>query len=181
MSRVGRKTIVLPKGVQVTTAERVVRVKGPKGELAMALVPGVELEQSDAEIKVVLRREDRNASAMYGLTRAMLANLVKGVSEGFSRTLEIQGTGYRAATDGKKLTLQLGFSHPIEYPVPAGIQITVETPVKVTVKGADKALVGQVAANIRGFRPPEPYKGKGVRYEGEVVRRKAGKSAGGTA
>jgi large subunit ribosomal protein L6 len=178
MSRVGKKAVVLPKGVEVTTADRVVRVKGPKGELTMNLEPGVEIQRAASEVQVVLQREDRNASAVYGLTRALLANLVKGVSEGFQRSLEIQGTGYRAALDGKHLVLQLGFSHPIQYPVPAGIQITVENPTKVTVRGADKALVGQVAANIRGFRPPEPYKGKGVRYEGEVVRRKAGKSAG---
>jgi large subunit ribosomal protein L6 len=178
MSRVGKKLVVLPKGVEVTTSARVVHVKGPKGELTMNLEPGVELNRSDSEIQVVLQREDRNASAVFGLTRALLANLVKGVSEGFQRSLEIQGTGYRAALDGKTLVMQLGFSHPIQFPVPEGIQITVDTPTKVTVRGADKALVGQVAANIRGFRPPEPYKGKGVRYEGEVVRRKAGKSAG---
>jgi large subunit ribosomal protein L6 len=178
MSRVGKKLVVLPKGVEVTMSARVVHVKGPKGELTMNLEPGVELDRSDSEIQVVLKREDRNASAVFGLTRALLANLVKGVSEGFQRSLEIQGTGYRAALDGKNLVLQLGYSHPIQFPVPAGIQITVDTPTKVTVRGADKALVGQVAADIRGFRPPEPYKGKGVRYEGEIVRRKAGKSAG---
>jgi len=179
MSRVGRKTIVLPKGVEVAAADRSVRVKGPKGELAMRLEPGVELQMDNGQVTVLLQREDRNASAVFGLTRALLANLVQGVSEGFHRTLEIQGTGYRAALEGgKKLVLQLGYSHPVEYPVPDGVQITVETPTKLTVRGADKAQVGQVAADIRGFRPPEPYKGKGVRYEGEVIKRKAGKSAG---
>ena len=179
MSRVGRKTIVLPKGVEVAAADRSVRVKGPKGELAMRLEPGVELQMDNGQVTVLLQREDRNASAVFGLTRALLANLVKGVSEGFHRTLEIQGTGYRAALEGgKKLVLQLGYSHPVEYPVPDGVQITVDTPTKLTVRGADKAQVGQVAADIRGFRPPEPYKGKGVRYEGEVIKRKAGKSAG---
>jgi large subunit ribosomal protein L6 len=179
MSRVGRKTIVLPKGVEVAAADRTVRVKGPKGELVMRLEPGVELQMEDGQVSVLLQREDRNASAVFGLTRALLANLVKGVSEGFHRTLEIQGTGYRAALEGgKKLVLQLGYSHPVEYPVPEGVQITVDTPTKLTVRGADKAQVGQVAADIRGFRPPEPYKGKGVRYEGEVIKRKAGKSAG---
>jgi large subunit ribosomal protein L6 len=179
MSRVGRKTIVLPKGVELAAADRTVRVKGPKGELAMHLEPGVELQMEDGQVTVLLQREDRNASAVFGLTRALLANLVKGVSEGFHRTLEIQGTGYRAALEGgKKLVLQLGYSHPVEYPVPDGVQITVDTPTKLTVRGADKAQVGQVAADIRGFRPPEPYKGKGVRYEGEVIKRKAGKSAG---
>jgi large subunit ribosomal protein L6 len=179
MSRVGRKTIVLPQGVEVAEAGREVRVTGPKGELTMRLEPGVELQKENGEVTVLLQREDRNASAVFGLTRALLANLVKGVSEGFSRSLEIQGTGYRAALDGgKKLVLQLGYSHPVEYAVPEGVQITVDTPTKLTVRGADKAQVGQVAADIRGFRPPEPYKGKGVRYEGEVVKRKAGKSAG---
>jgi large subunit ribosomal protein L6 len=179
MSRVGRKTIVLPKGVEVAAADRSVRVKGPKGELAMRLEPGVELQMENGQVTVLLQREDRNASAVFGLTRALLANLVQGVSEGFHRTLEIQGTGYRAALEGgKKLVLQLGYSHPVEYPVPDGVQITVDTPTKLTVRGADKAQVGQVAADIRGFRPPEPYKGKGVRYEGEVIKRKAGKSAG---
>ena len=179
MSRVGRKTIVLPKGVEVAAADRTVRVKGPKGELAMRLEPGVELQMDNGQVTVLLQREDRNASAVFGLTRALLANLVQGVSEGFHRTLEIQGTGYRAALEGgKKLVLQLGYSHPVEYPVPDGVQITVDTPTKLTVRGADKAQVGQVAADIRGFRPPEPYKGKGVRYEGEVIKRKAGKSAG---
>jgi large subunit ribosomal protein L6 len=179
MSRVGRKTIVLPKGVEVAEADRVVRVKGPKGELAMRLERGVELQREGGEVTVLLQREDRNASAVFGLTRALLANLVKGVSEGFSRSLEIQGTGYKAALEGgKKLVLQLGYSHPVEYAVPEGVQITVDSPTKLTVRGADKAQVGQVAADIRGFRPPEPYKGKGVRYEGEVVKRKAGKSAG---
>jgi large subunit ribosomal protein L6 len=178
MSRVGRKTVVVPKGVQVVQQNGTVTVKGPKGELAMRLEPGVALQATDTEVNVLLQREDRNASAIYGLTRALLANLVKGVSEGFSRSLEIQGTGYRAAMDGKKLVLQLGYSHPVEFPVPEGVQITVDSPTKLTVRGADKAQVGQVAANIRGFRPPEPYKGKGVRYEGETIKRKAGKSAG---
>ena len=179
MSRVGRKTIGLPQGVEVAEADRVVRVKGPKGELSMRLEPGVELQMENGQVTVLLQREDRNASAVFGLTRALLANLVQGVSEGFHRTLEIQGTGYRAALEGgKKLVLQLGYSHPVEYPVPDGVQITVDTPTKLTVRGADKAQVGQVAADIRGFRPPEPYKGKGVRYEGEVIKRKAGKSAG---
>jgi large subunit ribosomal protein L6 len=178
MSRIGRQPVAIPKGVQVTAQNGSVKVKGPKGELAMALVPGVSLAVSESECVVKLERDDRNASAVYGLTRALLANLVKGVGEGFSKSLEIQGTGYRAALDGKKLVLQLGYSHPVEYPVPDGVNIKVDTPTKLTVSGADKQQVGQVAAHIRGFRPPEPYKGKGVRYEGEYIKRKAGKSAG---
>jgi large subunit ribosomal protein L6 len=178
MSRVGKKPIPIPNGVQVQQQGRSVEVRGPKGSITMPLVPGVEVTQEGSTLQVVLQREDRQGSALFGLTRALLANNVKGVSEGFSRALEIQGTGYRAVLDGKKLVLQLGFSHPIEFPVPEGIQITVESPTKLTVRGADKGRVGQVAADIRSFRPPEPYKGKGIRYEGETVRRKAGKSAG---
>ena len=178
MSRVGKQPIPIPNGVQVQQQGRSVEVKGPKGAITMALVDGVQVVQEGSTLQVVLEREDKSANAMFGLTRALLANNVKGVSEGFSRSLEIQGTGYRAALDGKKLVLQLGYSHPIEFPVPDGIQITVESPTKLTVRGADKGRVGQVAADIRAYRPPEPYKGKGIRYEGEVIKRKAGKSAG---
>jgi large subunit ribosomal protein L6 len=178
MSRIGRQPVVIPKGVQVTTQDGSVKVKGPKGELSMALVSGVSLAVTETEAVVKLERDDRNASAVYGLTRAILANLVHGVGQGFQKSLEIQGTGYRAALSGKNLVLQLGYSHPVEYPVPDGVQIKVDSPTKLTVSGADKQQVGQVAAHIRGFRPPEPYKGKGVRYEGEYIKRKAGKSAG---
>jgi large subunit ribosomal protein L6 len=178
MSRIGRQPVAIPKGVQVTAQDGSVKVKGPKGELVMSLVSGVSLAVNESEAVVKLERDDRNASAVYGLTRAILANLVKGVGQGFQKSLEIQGTGYRAALEGKKLVLQLGYSHPVEYPVPDGVQIKVDTPTKLTVSGADKQQVGQVAAHIRGFRPPEPYKGKGVRYEGEYIKRKAGKSAG---
>jgi len=178
MSRIGRQPVAIPKGVQVTAENGSLKVKGPKGELAMALEPGVSVALSETEAVVKLERDDRNANAIYGLTRAMLANLVKGVGDGFSKSLDIQGTGYRVALDGKKLVLQLGYSHPVEYPVPDGVSIKVDTPTKLTVSGADKQQVGQVAAHIRGFRPPEPYKGKGVRYEGEYIKRKAGKSAG---
>jgi len=178
MSRIGRQPVAIPKGLQVTAQNGSLKVKGPKGELAMALEPGVSVALSETEAVLKLERDDRNANAIYGLTRAMLANLVKGVGDGFSKSLEIQGTGYRVALDGKKLVLQLGYSHPVEYPVPDGVSIKVDTPTKLTVSGADKQQVGQVAAHIRGFRPPEPYKGKGVRYEGEYIKRKAGKSAG---
>jgi large subunit ribosomal protein L6 len=170
--------VAIPKGVQVTPQSGSVKVKGPKGELSMALVNGVSLAVTETEAVVKLERDDKQANAVYGLTRAMLANLVHGVGQGFSKSLEIQGTGYRAALDGKKLVLQLGYSHPVEFPVPEGVQIKVDSPTKLTVSGADKQQVGQVAAHIRGFRPPEPYKGKGVRYEGEYIKRKAGKSAG---
>ena len=177
MSRIGKQPIPLPSGVKITRDGDQVKVKGPKGELSMKLQPGIALAEEDSVLSLKLERTDRQGSAMYGLSRALIANMVKGVSEGFSRTLEIQGTGYRANMKGKALELLLGFSHPIEFAVPKGIEIAVETPTRVVVKGIDKQPVGQVAADIRGFRPPEPYKGKGVRYEGEHVRRKAGKSA----
>jgi large subunit ribosomal protein L6 len=177
MSRVGKQPIPIPSGVKVTRDGGQITVKGPKGELSMQLQPGIAVMEEDSVLTLKQERTDREGPAMYGLSRALLANMVKGVSEGFSRTLEIQGTGYRATMKGKSLELLLGFSHPIEFAVPKGIEITVESPTKVVVKGIDKQQVGQVAAVIRGFRPPEPYKGKGVRYEGEHVRRKAGKSA----
>jgi large subunit ribosomal protein L6 len=177
MSRIGKQPIPLPSGVSVTWEADQVKVKGPKGELSLRLQPGIALVEEDSILALKLERTDRAGSAMYGLSRALLANMVKGVSEGFSRTLEIQGTGYRANMKGETLELLLGFSHLIEFAVPKGIEIAVETPTRVVVKGIDKQQVGQVAADIRGFRPPEPYKGKGVRYEGEHVRRKAGKSA----
>jgi large subunit ribosomal protein L6 len=178
MSRIGKKPISVPSGVTVAIQDRMVTVKGPKGELKHELSTGVALEHSDSELKVVLQRDDRQAPALHGMHRAILANCVKGVSEGFTRALEIQGTGYRAAMEGKKLVLQLGFSHPIHFAVPDGVEIKVENPTRVVISGADKQIVGQVAADVREFRPPEPYKGKGIRYEGEMVRRKAGKSAG---
>jgi large subunit ribosomal protein L6 len=177
MSRVGKQPIPVPSGVKVTREGDNIKVKGPKGELSMNLQPGIAMAEEDSTLVLRQERTDRQGPAMYGLSRALLANMVKGVSDGFSRTLEIQGTGYRAVMKGKNLELQLGFSHPIEYAVPEGVEITVESPTRVVVKGVDKQQVGQVAAEIRGFRPPEPYKGKGVRYEGEHVRRKAGKSA----
>ena len=179
MSRIGKKPISVPKGVTVALVERTITVKGPKGELTHELSEGVALEQTEAELQLTLQRQDRRASALHGMHRAILANHVKGVSEGFTRVLEITGTGYRAAMEGtKKLVLQLGFSHPINFEVPEGVQIKVETPTRIVITGADKQSVGQVAADVREFRPPEPYKGKGIRYEGEIIRRKAGKSAG---
>lgn len=177
MSRIGKQPIPIPSGVNVVRDGNQIKVKGPKGELSMRLLPGIALEEGDSALALKLERGDREGPAMYGLSRALLANMVKGVSEGFSRTLEIQGTGYRANMKGKTLELLLGFSHPIEFAVPEGIEIAVESPTRLVVKGIDKQRVGQVAADIRGFRPPEPYKGKGVRYEGEHIRRKAGKSA----
>ncbi len=175
MSRVGKKAIPLPSSVKLTQEAGVVTVEGPKGKLTHTLNEGVSVDVADGTATVVLAGDN---GAMHGMTRALIANMVKGVTEEYVRNLEIVGMGYRAAVNGGRLELQLGYSHPITMTPPAGITITSETPVKISVRGIDKQLVGQVAANIRQYRKPEPYKGKGIRYEGEQVRRKAGKSAG---
>jgi large subunit ribosomal protein L6 len=177
MSRVGSKIIPIPQGVELKLDGRRISAKGPKGELFCDLLAGIEVDIAEGQAAVRQTSTEKTARAMHGLSRALINNLVEGVSQGFSKTLEIQGTGYRAQVKGDKLVLNLGFSNPIEYQVREGIQTAVEGN-KITVTGIDKAMVGQVAAEIRKFRPPEPYKGKGVRYVGEYVRRKAGKSAG---
>ena len=178
-SRVGKMPIKIPSGVAVNRDAHAIHVKGPKGELKFTLAHGVDVKLEPDEILVAQVGGGKQALALHGTTRALLANMVLGVTQGFSKALEIQGTGYRAQMSGKKLTLQLGYSHPIEFDPPAGISIQLDSPTKLAVHGFNKELVGQVAANIRGFRPPEPYKGKGIRYAGEYVRRKAGKAAGG--
>ena len=180
MSRVGKKLIEIPSGVTLETQGKQVTVKGPKGQLAMTLAPCIALTQEGSTATVVIEEPgtDRSHGAIHGTMRANLANMIKGVHEGFKKTLEIVGTGYRANMDGKKLVLQLGYSHPVVFPAPEGITLAAETQTKVSITGIDRALVGQVAANIREKRPPEPYKGKGIKYEGERIRRKAGKSAG---
>jgi large subunit ribosomal protein L6 len=172
----GKRPVAIPAGVTVTVDGDVVRVKGPKFELSHPVLTGTSVKVEGAEVKVSAEKLTRNPA--FGTMRAHVANMVDGVTKGFSKTLEIVGTGYRAQMDGQKLVLQLGFSHPVEYLPPASITIKVENPTRLTVSGPDKCLVGQVAANIRGYRPPEPYKGKGVKYEGEYIRRKAGKAAG---
>ena len=176
MSRMGKRPVAIPAGVTVTVSDSTVKVKGPKHELSHAILPGTYVKVEGAEVQVSADQLTRNP--MFGTMRAHIANMVAGVTAGFSKTLEIVGTGYRAQMDGKKLVLQLGFSHPIEFTPPAGITIKVDNPTRLTISGPDKYEVGQVAAIIRGFRPPEPYKGKGVKYEGEYIRRKAGKAAG---
>ena len=176
MSRVGKLPVAIPGGVTVVVGEEQVSVKGPKGELTHPILLGTKVAVEGAEARVTAEKITRNPA--FGTMRAKLANMVTGVTTGFSKTLEIVGTGYRAQMDGKRLVLQLGFSHPIHFDAPEGIAIKVESPTRLTVSGADKCLVGQVAADIRGYRPPEPYKGKGVKYEGEYIRRKAGKAAG---
>jgi large subunit ribosomal protein L6 len=177
MSRVGRKPISIPKGVELKVSGRTVAVKGPKGELSREIREGLVVKIDNGIAVIEQTDSGKMAGALHGLTRALIQNMVEGVSQGFTKSLEIHGTGYRAAVQGQKLTLNLGHSHPIEYPLPTGIQAAVNQNL-IVLTGADKELLGQVSAEIRRFRPPEPYKGKGVRYLNEHVRRKAGKSAG---
>jgi large subunit ribosomal protein L6 len=175
MSRIGKKPVPLPKGVIATVDGKLVKVKGPKGELSVKLVPQVDAKIGDDGITVSPNMDMDQARQMWGLSRTLVNNLVVGVTEGFQQKLEINGVGYRAAVQGKNLNLQLGFSHDVAYPIPAGITITAEKPTQLTVAGIDKQLVGQVAAEIRNYRRPEPYKGKGVKYAEEHIRRKEGK------
>ncbi len=177
MSRIGRKPIPLPKGVSVALEGNQVTIKGPKGELKRTLHPEITVTQADNTLNVTRPSDERQHRALHGLTRALLNNMVVGVSAGFRRTLEIEGVGYRAEMAGSNLVLYLGFSHSIAVEPPPGIKFSVEERGRfVVIDGIDKEAVGQIAANIRKLRPPEPYKGKGVRYQGEVIRRKAGKA-----
>ena len=176
MSRVGKLPITIPSGVDVKVDGQHVTVKGPKGTLEREVTPVLTVVTEDGQLKVERPNEEKRSCELHGLTRTLINNMVLGVTEGYTRNLEIQGVGYRAQLVGKKLQLNLGYSHPIEIDPPTGIAFEVETPTKVAVTGIDKQLVGQIAAQVRATRKPEPYKGKGVRYEGEVVRRKAGKA-----
>ena len=179
MSRIGKLPIPVPDGVEVTIDGLDVTVKGPKGELSRTLPEGVELSRDDDGAVIVTRLGDsRDERSRHGLVRALVANMVHGVSDGYARVLELVGVGYRAAPKGSDLELQVGYSHPVLIQAPDGINFEVPQPTRVVVSGIDKELVGQIAANIRKVRPPEPYKGKGIKYEGEQVRRKAGKAAG---
>lgn len=175
MSRVAKQPVEMPSGVEITIADGKVTAKGPKGALELAVNPLVEVKQDGKVLTIVPARESKQAWAMAGTTRALLNNMVTGVSQGFERKLELVGVGYRAQAQGNTLNLTLGFSHPINYPVPEGITIETPSQTEVVVKGADKQRVGQVAAEIRAFRPPEPYKGKGVKYADEVIVRKEAK------
>ncbi|HEV3472725.1 MAG TPA: 50S ribosomal protein L6 [Actinomycetota bacterium] len=177
MSRVGQAPIVIPEGVSVAITAGQIHVNGPKGELHRALPEDITVEQVDGEIRVTRDRETREVRALHGLVRSLINNMVLGVTQGFEKALEIQGVGYRVTKQGNDLELAVGFSHPVKKPAPAGIEYDVPSPTRIVVKGIDKELVGQVAAEIRSIRKPEPYKGKGIRYEGEYVRRKAGKAA----
>ena len=175
MSRVGKNPVTVPDGIDIQIADQLVRAKGKLGELSVTLPREVEISQEDNLIWVKPRTETKRARAMWGTSRAMVTNLVTGVSEGYSKTLEITGVGYRAAVQGKTLNMQLGYSHDVNYPIPEGIEIKCENQTTIEVSGADKQAVGQVAAEIRAFRKPEPYKGKGIRYRGEQILRKEGK------
>ncbi len=176
MSRVGKMPVTVPTGVQVTIEGRRVAVKGPKGELSRTFPERISFAMEDDRITVSRPDDSRESKALHGLSRALLHNMVVGVSEGYTKALEIQGVGYRAALKGSSIELQVGFSHPVTITPPEGVTFEVPEPTKITVSGVDKELVGQVAASIRMVRPPEPYKGKGIRYSGEYVRRKAGKA-----
>ena len=178
MSRVGRSPIPVPAGVEVRVENRRVTVTGPRGSLGHDLPPDIELQQDDGVLLVTRADDEREHRALHGLTRSLVNNMVVGVTDGFSKDLEIVGVGYRAIAQGpSRLELALGFSHPVVVEAPEGVTFEVPAPTRITVRGIDKEIVGQVAANIRKVRKPEPYKGKGVRYAGEVVQRKAGKAA----
>jgi large subunit ribosomal protein L6 len=176
MSRIGKKPVTVPKGVDLDLQGSTVAVKGPKGELRRTLHPEMKLTLDNGTLTVERPSEDKRHKALHGLTRTLVQNMVEGVSKGFTKTLEIQGVGYKAEAKPYGVNLIVGYSHPVKYEAPKGIKISVENNTTVKVEGADKEVVGQVAAELRSVRPPEPYKGKGIRYQGEQVRRKAGKT-----
>jgi large subunit ribosomal protein L6 len=178
VSRIGRKPISLPAGVKVTVDGNTVTVQGSKGTLVQTIPDDITVTQEDNQILVQRASDDKKQRAYHGLSRALIANMVEGVTNGFEKKLELVGVGYRAQMQGKKLVISIGFSHPVEVDAPEGIEFEVPAPTKITVKGIDKQLVGNTAAHIRAIRKPEPYKGKGIKYENEVIRRKAGKAGG---
>ena len=179
MSRIGKKEIPVPKGVEIRQEGNNVLVKGPKGTLSTAIIPGIDMSVEDNVVKFQRKDDEGKTRAFHGLMRALVANNVKGVSEGFKRELDIVGVGYRAEVKGREVVFQLGYSHPVRFSIPDGIEITVEPKSgHITITGIDKQKVGQVAAEIRSLREPDPYKGKGIKYSDEVIRRKAGKAAG---
>ncbi len=176
MSRIGRKPVTVPKGVTLQLQGHDVAVKGPRGELRRRLHPDMQIALDKDQFTVARPSEEKRHKALHGLTRTLVQNMVEGVSKGFTKTLEIQGVGYKAEAKPYGVNLIVGYSHPVKYEAPKGIKITVDNNTVVKIEGADKELVGQVAAELRSVRPPEPYKGKGIRYQGEQVRRKAGKT-----
>ncbi len=175
MSRIGKRPIEVPSGVQVTLQGQTVTVKGPKGQLAHTVAEEIEISQADGSLTLAPRDDSQRARAMWGLSRSLVGNMVEGVTKGYERSLELVGVGYRAALKGQNLSLQLGYSHDIDMPPPAGVSFAVPKQTEIRIAGIDKQVVGETAARIRKLRPPEPYKGKGVRYAGEKVRRKEGK------
>jgi len=177
MSRIGQAPILVPSDVEVHIDMGSITVRGPRGELSRALPEKIEIAKEDDELRVTRTTDQREVKALHGLIRSLIANMVQGVTQGYEKALEIQGVGYRAAKKGNDLEVQVGYSHSVSKPAPDGIEFEVPTPTRIVVKGIDKELVGQTAAEIRAIRKPEPYKGKGIRYEGEHVRRKAGKAA----
>lgn len=177
MSRVGRKPIEIKKGVTVTLKQKLITVKGPNGELSATVHPNISVEIKDNQVLFTRKNDEKENKSLHGLWRALVQNMIDGVTTGYSKKLEIVGVGYRAEMKGKKLQLLLGYSHPILFGPPDGIKIETPTQTNITISGIDRQLVGLVASKIRSFRPPEPYKGKGVKYAGEYIRRKAGKAA----
>ena len=178
MSRIGRLPIPIPSGVTVTVEESSVKVKGPKGELMHKLPGGITASKTDNTINVARASDETHHKSLHGLTRSLIANMVEGVTKGYKKQLEITGVGFKAEVKPYGLQLALGFSHTIQYKAPTGIKLSAPQPTQIVIDGSDKALVGQVAAELRGLRPPEPYKGKGIKYAGEIIRRKAGKAGG---
>ena len=178
MSRIGRKPIAVPAGVKIQLAPDKIDVQGPKGKLSVALPRGITMEQKGGELHAI--RQNDNQAALHGLARALVANAVTGVTAGFKKEMDIVGVGYRAELKGKVISFALGYSHPVEFPIPEGIQVTVEKQTHLTVSGADRGQVGQVCANIRGLRSPDPYKQKGIRITGERLKKKAGKAGAAT-
>jgi large subunit ribosomal protein L6 len=176
VSRVGRKIIVVPSGVKVQVGERELEVQGPKGKLQTPVPPGISFALKDGELSCARSSDERQQRAFHGLARALAQNAIKGVTEGFSKELDIVGVGYKAAVEGSKVVFALGYSHPVEFKIPEGIKIAIEKQTHVTVSGIDRQKVGQVAAEIRRLRKPDPYKQKGIRYTGEILKKKAGKA-----
>ena len=176
MSRIGKIPVNLPKEAKIILENSSVKVEGPKGKLSLNLPYGIQVEQKEGKVLIHRASDNKQSRASHGTIRALIVNMITGVTNGHKKELEIQGVGFRAAIQGQKLTINLGFSHPVEFTVPAGIKISTPKPTEIIIEGTDNALVGEVAANIRDLKPPEPYKGKGIRYVGEAVRRKQGKS-----
>ena len=178
MSRIGKLPVTIPSGVKVAVDSSGVRLEGPKGKLQTTLPPGVDVKVEGNVVRVERRNDERKSRAIHGLTRKLIANMAQGVSQGFSRVLDINGVGYRAEVKGQEIHMTLGYSHPVVFPLPAGVSAAVERQIIITLTSADRQLLGETAAKIRSLRPPEPYKGKGIKYREEVIKRKAGKAVG---